>query len=71
VTRLAARLGRVESDILRRRTGPTSVTLFWDEELVPCAEHDRCYVEVENGRHRGRVIRLSFGTPDLPGRIEL
>ena len=68
MTRLTARLTRVEGDILRRRPEPTEFQVLWNDELEPCAEHALCYVEPESGSHHGRVIRLSFEMSALPGR---
>jgi len=64
VTRLASRLGRVEGELRRQRPTARAITLYWDDELAPCFEHPRCYVEPETDRHHPNVIRLSFGTPE-------
>ena len=62
------RLARVEGNITGRRPQPSTLSLFWDDELEPCEEHARCLVEPESGSHHAGVIRLSFNTPGLPGR---
>ena len=68
MTRLTVRLSRVEGNLLRRRPQASSIRLFLDDELEPCGEHVRCYVEPETKNHHAGVIRLSFKTPDIPAR---
>ena len=56
--RLHARLATLESGGQAKRRVP--VRVFWRTELVACAEHAACDLEIATGSHLNNVLHLRW-----------
>jgi hypothetical protein len=59
---LSRRLGHLEAG--RKIRAAAGFQVVWPDELVPCADHPRCEVEVATGIHHTGVLHLSFDAGD-------
>ena len=62
---LQRRLRAAEARAGANRQREPLIALFWNTDLVPCAEHSKCALEPATGEHHLGVIHLSFEGPNL------